>query len=413
MRYLVLMSAVLAVACSDESPTGHSALPVGDALRGQMAFVASCSECHASNDGIDLAVFRFTDTTIIRRAVAHVDTATARDIVAHIRKLNATPLDENTRIFQPGDYTVGSDIEFAVRLFGSDSWPADMTTAKLRAIDPRTVRVAVQMPLWSDEQSNLDWMPDVPLPDAILDDQGALVRASIAGYRAAPSRENLVRAVAALRSADRRVTSTAAPCLLEDSTRVDFMGCFQLRRWTSSLVAQHMIRYGISSAIDPMLHDIWWDVGNAARKSIRQGQSVIPNARLNWAEWMYLSWSFDPSRHPSVYTGGGMIGIGMPRHATFIALRSEVARPMRSVTPYMDVQSAVGFAPAMWAYQVATFGYNHLLERLSSGERPNELSLQSARDAVNQAFTTAQRKVTATQLATLRGLRDQVLAQLQ
>lgn len=412
MRSYALITVVLLVACTDQSPTDQPVARFGDPMRGQLAFATACATCHTSNDGLDLAAFRFTDTTIIRRAVAHVDTATARDIVAHIRTLRAAPLDRTTRLFQPGDYAVSSDAEFAMRLFNVDAWPADMTTAALRGIDTRTVRVAIQMPLWSDEKSNLDWMPDLPLPAAILDDQGALVRGAVAGYRMAPTRENLVRAVAALRSADRRVASPAAPCLLEDSVRVDYASCFQVRRWTSSLVAQHMIRYGIEGVIDPMVHDIWWDVGNVARRSLRQGQSVIPNARQNWAEWMYLSWSFDPARHPSVYTGGGLNGLGLPRHATFIALRSQVARPARSMTPYADVQSAAAFAPASWTYQVVRFGYNHLLERLAAGDKPGDASLQSARDAVSQAYVNAARKVPAAQLPALQALRDQVLAQL-
>src|SRR5687767_7613877 len=159
MRLIVCCFLVLAVACSEESPTGNADLRMGDPVRGQAAFLVACAHCHASNDGIDLAAFRFTDTTIIRRAVAHVDTATARDIVAHVRTLRAAALDRNTRIFQPGEYTVANDVGFATRLLGADAWPADMTTAQLRAINPRTVRVAIQMPLWSDERSNLDWMP--------------------------------------------------------------------------------------------------------------------------------------------------------------------------------------------------------------------------------------------------------------
>jgi hypothetical protein len=412
MRFLVPAALALLVACSDQSPTDQPNTVSGDPMLGRVAFATSCATCHASSDGLDLAAFRFTDTTIIRRAVAHVDTPTARHIVAHIRSLQAAPLDRGTRLFQPGDHPVTSDVEFAMRLFNADAWPATMTTAMLRAIDTRTVRVAIQMPLWSDEKSNLDWMPDVPLPEAILDEQGALIRGTLAGYRFAPTKENLIRAVSALRAADRRVTSAAAPCLLDDSLRVNYTTCFQVRRWTSSLVAQHMVRYGITGTIDPMVHDIWWDVGNVARRSIRQGQSVIANARQNWAEWMYLSWSFDPSRHPSVYTGGGLNGLGLPRHATFIALRSQVARPVRTSTPYADVQSAAAFAPASWAYQVLSFGYNHLLERLAAGDKPNDASLQTARDHVNQAYMNVTRKVPAAQLPALQALRDQVLAQL-
>lgn len=411
MRFFVLAAVLAASACVDDdatNPSRHS----GDPMRGRFAFVQDCSTCHASNDGMDLATFRFSDTTIIRRAVAHVDTATALDIVAHIRTLSAKPLTRETRIFQPGEYTVAGDVEFAFHLFGSDAWP-EISTAALRMIDPRKVRIAIQMPAWSDERSNLDWMPDMPVPAAILDDQGSLARAAVAGYQAAPSRENLIRAVSALRSADRRMTSAAAPCLLEDSTRVDYMTCFQVRRWTSSLVAQHMIRYGIDSTIDPTLHDVWWDVGNAARKSIQRGQSVIANAKQNWAEWMYLSWSFDPSRHPSVYTGGGLMNVGLPRHATFVALRSQVARPAKTSTPYADLHSAVNFAPTSWAPRVASFGYTHLLERLTAGDRPRIESLAMAREDVGRAWATLQRKLTSSQLAAIRPLHDQVLVQLQ
>jgi hypothetical protein len=412
MRYPLLLAVISLAACSDQDPiAGHPQL--GDPVRGQTAFVINCSQCHASHDGFDLAAFRFADTTIIRRAVAHVDTGTARDIVAHVRSLQGAALDRNFRIFQPGDYVAASDADFAIRLFGADAWPVNLTTAGLRAIDPRMVRVALQMPAWSDERTNLDWMPDSPLPPGVLDDQGSLARGALAGYRAAPTRENLVRAVSALRTADRRMGNPAAPCLLEDSLRVNFVACFEVRRWASSLVAQHMVRHGTADFLDPVLHDVWWDVGNAARKSIRNGVSPIANARQNWAEWMYLSWSFDPSRHPSVYTGGGLNGIGLPRHATFIALRSQVARMPRSVTPYSDLQSAMNFAPTAWAHSVATFGFGHLVERLESGDRPSPESLQTARDALTQAFTTAQRKIPAAQINNVRELRDRALTLLQ
>src|SRR5438128_3225954 len=57
---------------------------------GQIAFEQSCSPCHASRDGFDLAMFGFTDTTIIRRAVKHVDTATARRIDRKSTRLNSS-----------------------------------------------------------------------------------------------------------------------------------------------------------------------------------------------------------------------------------------------------------------------------------------------------------------------------------
>ena len=416
MRFTVcaaVAAASLVAGCDSSDPTEQNKSITADPMRGQAAFVAACATCHASGDGADLATFRFADTTIIRRAVKHVDSTTARNIVAHIRTLHTPTLTEQTRIFQPGGSVLPTDVDFAFSLFGSDAFPLDMTTDRMRAFNPREIRIAIALPVWSDERANLDWMPDEPLPNAILDDQGALARATIAGYRAAPTKENLARAVSALRGADRRMTNAGAPCLLEDTLRVNFRQCFEVRRWTSTLVAQHVLRYGMSDQIDLALHDVWWDVGNAARKSIRNGVSVIENARQNWAAWMYLSWSFAPAQHASVYTGGGMNGIGLPRHATFVALRSEVARTVGSATPYDDARSALNFAPAAWTYNVASFAFKHLNERLDAGDKPAATALQGARDAIASAVMIAQKKVAVSQRPTIQQWGDALSARLQ
>lgn len=415
IRAGVVAIALVAAACGDD-PLGAGAepdIPVGDAALGRLAFSAKCAGCHASADGLDLAFFAFSDTTIIRRAVAHVDTATARDIVAHVRSLATTHVDRNLRLFQPGGRMTAGDAAFAVALFGSDAWPAGMTTSQLRAIDPRDVALAIPMPLWSVEEGNTDWMPDTPLPDGILDYRGSLVRAAIAGYRAAPTRENLARAVTALRTADRRADNPAAPCLLTDSLRVEYERCFQVRRWTSSLVAQHMIRYGVDDAMDASIHDVWWDVGNVARKS-RQGGHSIDNAVLNWASWMVLGWTFDPGGHPTVYTGGGAARLGLPRHATFIALRSQVSRVAGRDLPYEDVRQAIRFAPAAWAYDVAHFGFRHLEERQQAGDLPRSAQDRAdAHMAITRALADLKRKVPAHQYAAVATMADRLVPLLQ
>ena len=88
-------------ACSDAS-NGPSdpAAPRPDVSMGRAAFVQECSTCHASGDGFDLRTFSFSDTTIVRRAVKHVDTATANNIVAYIQSIAAPRNDENLRLFQ-------------------------------------------------------------------------------------------------------------------------------------------------------------------------------------------------------------------------------------------------------------------------------------------------------------------------
>ena len=418
MRQVAVASiAALAVlaGCSDSMsgpPRPEAPAVRPDPALGQIAFEQSCSPCHASRDGFDLAMFGFTDTTIIRRAVKHVDTATARSIVAYIRTVQAPGEPEKLRLFQAGGAPLSGDLEFAQALFGRDAWPTDLTTAGLLAIDPRTVRIAAKLPIWSDEATNLDWMPDDPLPPAILDFNGGLAAGAIAGYRAVPTRDNLLRAVNALRAADRSTANAGAPCLLEDSTRVDYGRCFQVRRWTSTLVALHILRNGGDEGLGGEVHDVWWDVGNAARRSRADPTVPVANPVDNWVAWMFLGWSFDPSQHASVYTGGGFRQLGLVRHATFIALRSQVARPRNSVSPYDDLVNAVRFAPVPWTTAVTGFGLRHLLERLQAGDRPGSNQTAMAVAQVNAAVAEASRKIAVADRPGVAALGQQVLAML-
>ena len=407
---------ILLAACGDARGPAESNLPppapTPDAALGRVAFMEECGTCHASLDGFDLRMFGFSDTTIIRRAVKHVDTTTARNIVAYIHTVQAPPQPEQTRLFQAGGVPLAGDFDFAMRLFGQDGWPAGLTTAQLQAIDPRTVQIAVKLPIWSDEGSNLDWMPDDPLAPGVLNYSGGMVIAAIAGYRAAPTRENLLRAVNALRTADRVAANPLAPCLLEDSTRVRFLECFQVRKWTSTLVALHLLRYGMDQDLGGQVQDVWWDVGNAARKSRTDRTGPIANVVENWASWMFLGWSFDPSQHASVYTGGGFRQLGFMRHATFIALRSEVARPKNSMSPYDDVANAVNFAPVGWATNVALFGLRHLAERLQAGDRPAVDQIANAVLRVSTAVTSASQKAPVADRPAIQALGQQVLGLL-
>jgi len=408
------LALVFVAACSDSHRDPiDPAVAKPDVTLGSVAFEASCSGCHASRDGFDIETFGFTDTTIIRRAVKHVDTATARNIVAYIRSLSAPHIDEKTSLFQPKGAALGSDVEFATALFGRDAWPEDLTTAKLAAIDPRKVAVAIRLPIWSDEATNMDWMPDNPLPEGILNYSGGLAAAAIAGYRAAPTKENLLRAVNALRNADRATANSAAPCLLEDTARVRFRECFDVRRWTSTLVALHMIRNGMDQDLGAEVHDVWWDVGNAARKSRNNRTVPIANADMNWATWMFLGWSFDPSQHTSTYTGGAFRQLGLPRHATFIALRSEVARPRNSIAVYEDYVNAVRFAPAGWTVPVAKFALRNLGERLAAGERPTLAQIVTAIADIYSGLSEAYKKVDVSDRATLDALAAPVLSALR
>lgn len=408
--------------CSGEptglgDPPGDPPPPLGDALAGSRAFVESCGTCHSARDGFDVAFFAFPDTTIVRRAVAHVDTSTALDIVAHIRTFDLRGADRSTRVFQPLDVVLGSDLEFAIEAFGADAWPKDLTTDGLLAIDPRGVPVAVQFPIWSVEEANVDWMPELPMDEDLLAFNGQAARVLLDRYYTTRSLDDLAQTVTALRIADRSRDNPDAPCI-ENPDADDPLAlfrpedCFEARRWSSTLVAQHMLRTGLSMPISPVLHDVWWDVGNAARRAA-QRRDDFPNAVENWASWMYLGWSFAPQQHASVYLGIALTRLELPRHATFVALRSQVARGARSVAPFRDARNAALFSPPTWTREALEFGFTHLIERLEAGWRPRAgEQLDEAIVRVEEAYDVAARKLFNIQMDGLRAQRDQILALL-
>jgi hypothetical protein len=139
----------------------------------------------------------------------------------------------------------------------------------------------------------------------------------------------------------------------------------------------------------------------------------IANPVDNWASWMYLGWSFDPSKHSSSYLGGAFRTLGMTRHATFVALRSQVARPRNSASVYEDALNAVKFAPNGWASAVSTFGLRHLNERIAAGERPaNAEQAAMAITQVNSTLAEAYKKVPMSERAGLEALARPVLTTL-
>jgi len=393
---------------TDETPTIS-----GNVLAGLDAFEQECASCHSSRDGFDLAFFAFPDSTIIRRAVGHVDTATAHDIVAYIRTVRSLPTSRGFRAFQPGGSRASGDANFATQLFGADRWPAALTAPQLAAIDPLGVRIALDFPLWSFEGSNLDWMPDGPIDDAIVDYQTeyGVPRPFLESYYATRSEEDLLMAVITLRVADRDPNNPAAPCVMEPFDRFQPTKCFETRRWIASLAGQHMLRNNQHAAVHPFLHDGWWDVGFAAFRSQQTGDEVDASLQ-NWAQWMYIGWAFEPDRHASVYLAIALTRLGLPRHATFHALRSMVARPKNSSAPFKDLRTTAQFAPDHWTYDAVRFGFEHLLDRLQEGiALPRQDQIDEDRLAVMEAYALAARKLTdQAQRDELLRLRDEVTA---
>lgn len=404
-----------ASACTQPTVPGDDNPPLvelGDPVAGALAFEDECASCHASRDGFDLAHFGYSDTTILRRAVGHVDTTTALDIVAHIRSLGVARESRDLRIFQPGGELLADDVEFATRLFGGDAWPDTLTTAGLMALRPRDVPVAVPFPLWSDEESNRDWMPDAAFPDALLDYGEGEARDRLEEYRRTRSVQDLISALQALIASDRDDGNPEAPCV-ELQDRLEPAACFDARRWVSSFGAQFMLRHSLDGSVHNALHDVWWDIGHVARRTVLSDgfEGEIPDALDNWVTWMYAGWSFEPERHASFYLAAGLARAEMPRHATFHVLRAQVARMEGSVAPYVDAANVARYGHEPWIMEGMSFAFRHLLERLGSGDRPAD-DLPQARAEVESAYELAEPFVTAAEAEALRALRDEILAQL-
>jgi hypothetical protein len=387
--------------------------PSNDITLGRTAFLQECASCHNSGDGFDLAYFSYPDSTIIRRALGHVNLTTSQQIAAYIGWLNTPKVARHARVFQPQGTPVASDVEFATSLFGQDAWPS-MTTAQLRAINPANVRVALELPEWSVEGANTDWLADAPPPAGIMSFNANRAANALAAYHASPTSANLELAVAALYDADHDAANPAAPCLLNDPARVKYLECYEVRRWTSSLVAQHMLRNnGGTQSAGHLAHEVWWAVGEAARRALQAGSNAIPNAASNMTDWFYLGFIFEPGIHESFYLENRLA----PRHAVFVALRGQVSRPAGSFgehqSIYDDLVRAVQHAPNHWANAVGTFALTHILERLNAGERPTTVAQKTiATNLIGIALTTLSKKVSASELSALQALATQAQAKL-
>ncbi len=418
-----MIAALVLSACSssDGGPTAPappdppSVEIVGDPEAGALAFVASCTECHTSRDGFDLAHFAFASRDVIRRSLGHVDMQTSHDIDAYIRSLDVRRATPRVSPFQTGGKTVVSDLAFWRGLFGTDVWPTGLTAAALRAIDPRDVPVPIPFAVWSSENSNEDWLPDTPLHGDVLDYGGGTVRTALSDYYYDLSEENLVRVLAGFDEASK---SGGGLCW-----RPDPEPCFNARRWMSTLAAQHYLRVGETPSVPVEVAQVWWDVGESgiAQQALARSAEERDRAFRNGARWMYMGFAFAPEafEEPAGYMGTFLIGSQQLRRvATFAALRRMVgngrAHQNNSVQVFHDGKLAAGRAPRELGLDVAEFVLGHFVDRLETG-RPADLNLVRARFLVTDVWTSARRWafLDATQAARIRQLLDRVLLLLQ
>jgi hypothetical protein len=347
-----------------------------DPARGAAAFQASCASCHATRDAFDLALFGFADSTIVRRAVAHVDTATALDIVAHVRTHAVTPVHRGVPLFQPTGGRAPDDVALARTLFGADAWPTGWGEAELLAVDPRQLPLAVDFPVWSDEASDQDWLPEAPLAPAVLQADGGRVRRALDRYAATSGDRELVQALRAVHGTLHGDGPPAvAPCRQQnDGALADPGACFEAGRFTAVLAAQHLLRDGIAFDGDlgglSVAQDVFWEVGQAARRSLVRNREPVADAEANWVSWMMLGWVYAPENRASIYHITGLNRVGLPRHGTFVTVRSLAARRPGSPQPYADLRVLARHGHGPWLVGAVESALAVLEAREQRGEVP-------------------------------------------
>lgn len=350
--------------------------PTGaDPARGLAAFRTACAQCHVRSDGWDLAHFGYSDATIVRRALGHVDEASACSIVAWVRGLDVPRKGRHHRPFRPGCAVAGSDEAFGRQLFPGDRWPSDMTREQLLALRPRELPVALPMLPWSDEASRTDWMPEQPLPEALLAERDGALGAAIDAYVEARTTERLLHAVAVFRELTDGPEGSGRICEGVEGFNTTAEACFQVRKWMAALAGQHVLRFGLEDQVPEAIVDLWWDVGGAEASISSRNPDVRPVHAHSGATWMYLSWSLDPLSQRSLpfYFPEMTKDVGLKRHAVYTMLYSAAlaSEGPESSRAYELVLNAHLRMPPHWSYDALVWGLNLLLSNHERGLRPS------------------------------------------
>ncbi|HZI14440.1 MAG TPA: hypothetical protein VE153_29000 [Myxococcus sp.] len=390
---------------------------------GLAAFRTECAQCHVNSDGWDLAHFGFSDADIVRRASAHVDPATACNIVAWVRGLDVPRKGPSHRPFRPGCAVALNDEAFGRQLFAGDLWPKDLTREGLLALRPREAATALPMLPWSDEGSRTDWMPEQPLPEALLAAREGALRTAIEAYGEAPGTERLLHAVAVFRELTEGPEGSGRICEGVEGFHTTAEPCFQARKWMAALAGLHVLRAGLEDRVPGEVVDLWWDVGAAEATLSSRNPSIRPIHAPSGSTWMYLSWSLDPLRQRTLpfYFPELVKNAGLGRHSAYTMLYSAAlaSESPGSERPYELVLAAVIRAPHRWSYDAAEWGLNLLLSNHARGLRPaTPEARERARTSMGYLRGTVTRYMQPTyfmpeQQEKLSALVDQVAAGLQ
>jgi hypothetical protein len=156
------------------------------ALRKPDKYGTACANCH-SPDAIELAAIAFTDDDILRRALQHVSSEDALDLVDYVHALRGkygvkNPCSKLWRPFQPGGEPLpGKNVEERELAFAAELEKRALTiqtkpittladakkaAAEIVAVNLRKLPIGVSFPRWSEDAFNgaehrsfNDWMP--------------------------------------------------------------------------------------------------------------------------------------------------------------------------------------------------------------------------------------------------------------
>lgn len=299
-------------------------------------FNAACSSCH-SPDGFDVAQFGFDDSTIRRRALAHVGEEDAGHIVELIHLTRSRygiqkPLDPTEdRPLQPGeqvlqgatsadrDLAFGKSLEMPLPTLMTERIDslakAEKARQEILAVDPSKLSVGIPFNLWSEDLFHgpkhgtvADWLTD--LPCAPVKEKEKAWFDLVDRYLAQPSDTNFWAMYNA-------VSDHTQPF-----TQMPFSVQFAYQKYTSTLLAQHFMRrkalgLPLSAAnvqfAEPdkdLIPNPFWEVGEYAtlnegldseaqgmpeevRKSFGPQMPLPGQMRSMKVPWLWLGWLQD------------------------------------------------------------------------------------------------------------------------
>jgi hypothetical protein len=359
----------------------------------------ACAHCHAP-DGIDLALLKFDDAAIRRRAQPHLDAITVEGVVKLInlvRKLNniTAPKDPlEFRPFQPGgqvlpgatfaerDYNYLLALRMSLPTLANGridtAEKAYKAKAELLAYNPRKHPIGIPFPRWAEDGFHgpqhatvNDWLPERPQVGKTPADSAALFALHDA-YISDPSPQNLW----AIQNAYGKITQAAVFPDEVGRTLTDGAKSWSGTKQSAMMFGQHLLRMEHQGLDDsaarlglPIMNsptneafDPFFGLGNFGNHSVI-GPTDIPSGFLAGlrpesrtpegfgkmlstegllVEWWVLGWTFTPAlTHTANWYEYFVQSIGGGRSSgqtmpTHQALIAWVMAMHRTFTPQLD-----------------------------------------------------------------------------